>query len=70
MPKRKLESSKRHRSAFFKYSNQVLFERREKEFIKNKQEKMIIKLFILIQVEIIIKILNKNFSKKKIFFNI
>lgn len=39
MPKKKIEISKRNNSAFFKYSNQEVFERREKEFFKNKKEK-------------------------------
>ena len=39
MPKKKIDFKKRHNSAFFKYSNQELFERREKEFFKNSIDK-------------------------------
>ena len=39
MPKKKIEFSKRHNSAYFKFSNQELFERREKEFLKNSKDK-------------------------------
>ena len=68
MPKRKLESSKRHRSAFFKYSNQVLFERREKEFIKNKQEKNDHKTIYLNTSRNHYKNLKQKFFKEKNIF--
>ena len=38
MQRKKIELSKRHNSAFFKYSNQEVFDRREKQFFKNRNK--------------------------------
>ena len=38
MERKKIDLSKRHNSAFFKYSNQEVFDRREKQFVKDKHK--------------------------------
>ena len=68
MPKKKYEAYKRHKSAFFKYSNQVLFERREKEFIKNKKEKNEHKTYYLNTSRNHYKDLKQKFFKEKNIF--
>lgn len=65
MPKKKLEIKKRHNSAFFKYSNQAVFEKREKEFIQNKQGKNNIKYLFTYSSKNRYRNIKQNFFKEK-----
>ena len=65
MPKRKIEMAKRHNSAFFKYSNQVVFDKREKEFIKNNNEKNNIKYTLTYSSKNRYRNIKQKFLKEK-----